>query len=241
VVSPLVGSTGVSVDAPSGVIFSIRGAQHSTDAAATAVLQTGTEQLAAGLVVFGPATILALTIGDGTDAYVVDDTTECFRRIGRAIRTPEGTREYSIDASNARHWPPHMRSYVDDLTAGRDGLRQVDFTMTWCGSLVADAYRVLMRGGVFLSPGDTRPSQSRGTLLLVHEAHPIAMLIEQAGGAATDGHRRILSTEPAHLRACTPLVFGSAEKVARITRYHAASPYDAERAPLFAHRGLFRS
>jgi fructose-1,6-bisphosphatase I len=237
---PLDGSANLAVDAPAGMIFSLRLAPTSGEATAATFLTPGAAQLAAGLVLFGPTTLLALTVGTGTDIYAVDDSMGAFRRIRRDLRTPTSTREYAINTSNARHWSPAIRAYIDDLTTGTKGPRRADFNMRWFGALVADAYRILTRGGIFLYPGDERPSYGKGRLRLLYEAQPIAMLFEQAGGAATDGSRRILDLTAAHLHARTPLVFGSADKVARVTRYNETASHDAEHAPLFGTRGLFR-
>ena len=239
-IAPLDDSANLAVDAPTGMIFAMRPAPPSIDLIEASFLRPGTEQVAAGLVLFGPVTVLMLTVGAGTDVFAVDTESGCFRRTRHALRTPRGTREYAIDASNARHWTANVRAYVDDLTAGCDGLRRADFTMTWFGALVADAHRILIRGGVFLSPGDARPGHGSRLVRLVFEARPIAMLVEQADGSATDGHRRLLPIAATHLGACTTLIFGSADKVARVGRYHTASPYEAERAPLFGQRGLYR-
>jgi fructose-1,6-bisphosphatase I len=222
------------------MIFSIRAAPTGREATADDFLTAGTAQLGAGMVLFGPATVLALTVGDGTDVFVLDDVAGCFRRMHQHVQTPAGTREFAINSSNSRHWSPAMRSYIADLTEGADGRREADFNMRWFGALVADAYRILLRGGVFLYPDDGRAGYSDGRLRLVYEAQPIAMLFEQSGGAATDGSRRILELTAAHLHARTPLVFGSADKVARVARYRELVGNDPERAPLFGSRGLFR-
>ena len=239
-IDPLDGSANLAVDGPVGMIFSIRPAPTEREATAEDFLSAGTTQLGAGIVLFGPATMLALTVGEGTDVYAFDDVAGCFSRIHQRVQTPTGTREFAINSSNSRHWSPAMRSYITDLIEGADGPRQADFNMRWFGALVADAYRILLRGGVFLYPDDGRAGYSCGRLRLVYEAQPIAMLFEQSGGAATDGSRRILELTAGHLHARTPLVFGSADKVARVARYRELVGNDPERAPLFGIRGLFR-
>lgn len=239
-IDPLDGSANLAVDGPVGMIFSIRPTPGGRDATADDFLTAGTAQLGAGMVLFGPATVLALTVGDGTDVFALDELAGCFRRIHQRVQTPAGTREFAINSSNSRHWSAAMRSYVTDLTEGTDGPREADFNMRWFGALVADAYRILLRGGVFLYPDDGRAGYTKGRLRLVYEAQPIAMLFEQSGGAATDGSRRILELTAGHLHARTPLVFGSADKVARVARYRELVGNDPERAPLFGTRGLFR-
>ncbi len=237
-VDPLDGSGNLAIDGPMGLIFSIRPATAA--APERAFLGPGTEQVAAGFVLYGPATLLVLTTGAGTDLYVLRPDDQVFIRSTRGIRVPAGTPEYAVNASNARHWLPGFRAYVADLQAGADGLRGLDFSMRWYGALVIEVVRILVRGGVYLYPADRRPKYRSGSLRLVYEAQPVAMLIEEAGGAATDGHDRILDKSAADLHERTPLVFGSPDKVARVGRYLDESTYDAERAPLFASRGLFR-
>ncbi|MEI8240014.1 MAG: class 1 fructose-bisphosphatase [Actinomycetota bacterium] len=239
-IDPLDGSANLAVDGPVGMIFSIRHAATGREPTADDFLTAGTHQISAGMVLFGPATVLALTVGDGVEVFAVDEPAGCYRRIHHRVRTPTGTREFAINASNSRHWSPAVRSYVTDLTEGTDGRRGADFNMRWFGALVADAYRILLRGGIFLYPADGRTGYSQGRLRMVYEAQPIAMLFEQSGGAATDGTRRILELTAAHLHARTPLVFGSADKVGRTARYRELAGTDPDQAPLFGTRGLFR-
>lgn len=236
-VDPLDGSGNLAINGPVGLIFSIR--PNTGEAPERVFLRPGVEQLAAGFILYGPATILVLTTGSGTDLYVLSPDDGVFVRSTRGIRIPTGTPEYAVNASNARHWLPGFRSYVADLQAGAEGLRGLDFSMRWYGALVIEAMRILIRGGIYLYPADRRPQHRSGSLRLVYEAHPIAMMIEEAGGAATDGRDRILTKSAGDLHEHTPLVFGSVDKVARVGRYLDES-YDAERAPLFATRGLFR-
>lgn len=236
-VDPLDGSGNLAINGPVGLIFSIR--PNTGEAPEGVFLRPGVEQLAAGFVLYGPATILVLTTGSGTDLYVLSPDDEVFVRSRREVRIPTGTPEYAVNGSNARHWLPGFRSYVADLQAGAEGLRGLDFSMRWYGALVVETLRILIRGGIYLYPADRRPKHRSGSLRLLYEAHPIAMMIEQAGGAATDGRDRILSKSAGDLHERTPFIFGSVDKVARLGRYLDES-YDAERAPLFASRGLFR-
>ena len=181
-----------------------------------------------------------MTVGEGTRIFTLDRKRRRFVLTRPAVHIPEGRREYAINASNYRHWNAAVRDYVDDLVAGESGPRGQNFNMRWIASLVAETYRVLVRGGIFLYPRDSRPDYRAGRLRLVYEAFPIAFLVEQAGGAATDGERRILDLVPDGLHSRTPLIFGSADKVARVTRYHEAPPSVVGESPLFAKRGLFR-
>jgi fructose-1,6-bisphosphatase I len=237
-VDPLDGSGNLAINGPIGLIFSIR--PNSGGAPEEVFLRPGNEQVAAGFVLYGPATMLVVTTGAGTDIYVLQPAEQVFVRSTVGIRVPRGTPAYAVNSSNARHWSPEFRSYVADLQAGAEGLRGQDFNMRWYGALVIEALRILIGGGIYLYPADRRPKYRSGWLRLVYEAHPVALLMEQAGGAATDGRERILNKSATNLHQRTPLVFGSADKVARVGRYLDDLSYDAERAPLFAKRGLFR-
>ncbi|HEV8565686.1 MAG TPA: class 1 fructose-bisphosphatase [Actinoplanes sp.] len=228
--------TNLRINAPVGTIFSVL---PVIDAIGGGLLQPGRRQLAAGIILFGPATVLALTLGQGTDAYVLG--ANGFVSARRGLELPPESVEYAVNASNARHWHRGIRSYVADLVSGSSGPLQRDFSMHWLGSLAAEAYGILSRGGIYLYPAESHPSRGRGRMRLVYEANPVAQLCEQAGGAATDGHTPILDLVPATLHQRTPLVFGSRNKVDRVRRYLADAPARHEDSPLFAHRGLFRS
>ncbi len=238
-IDPLDGSSNIETNLAVGTIFSIRPA--GVDAPCSAFASSGEEQLAAGFLLYGPQTALVLTLGAGTRIFVLDRAARTFRALGRTARIPERTAEYAINASNYRFWHDPVRAYVDDLVQGADGPRGTDFNMRWIASLVAEVYRILLRGGIFLYPADQRPGYECGRLRLLYEAHPIAFLVEQAGGAATDGVHRILDLAPATIHQRVPLVFGSADKVARLARYHSWTQPFAERAPLFGRRGLLRA
>lgn len=147
----------------------------------------------------------------------------------------KGSNEFAINASNSRHWPAPIRSYIDDCLAGRVGPHGSDFNMRWVGALVAETHRILMRGGIFLYPQDARPGYERGRLRMLYECAPIALIIERAGGAATDGAYRILDQAPAELHARSPLVFGSVDKVALVATYYELPP--GRTTPAFAKRG----
>ena len=235
---PLDGSSNIDTNMTVGTIFSVVATPSDVRAAFS---QNGTVQLAAGFVVYGPQTSLVLTVGDGVDIFTLDRTDGSFKRIRQNVRIPVDTPEYAINASNHRHWEPPVRAYIDECLAGADGPRSRDFNMRWIGSLVAEAYRILTRGGVFLYPADARTGYSEGRLRLLYEAHPIAFIIEQAGGAASTGRTRILDLAPSSLHQRVPLIMGSTEKVKRIEHLHLNPDIKPEASvPLFAHRGFFR-
>lgn len=236
---PLDGSSNIDTNAPIGSIFSIRSMDAANGSPAAALLQPGTAQLAAGFVIYGPKTCLVLTLGRGTHVFTLDRRAGRFVLTRRDVKIPLARPEYAINASNYRHWDEAIRLYVDDLTAGVDGPRGKDFNMRWVASLVAEAFRIVNRGGIFLYPADRRPGYAQGRLRLLYEAHPLALVMEQAGGAASDGFGRILELAPRDLHQRTPLIFGSADKVERVTRYHAVPPSTSERSPLFGRRGFF--
>lgn len=236
---PLDGSSNIASNVAIGTIFSVLPAVDGTrEDPDSAFLQKGSAQKAAGYVIYGPHCALVLSVGKGTQVYTLDRTTGRFLLTAACASVPARTREYAINGSNARHWSEGIRSYVADCVAGRDGPREQDFNTRWIASLVAEAHRILVRGGVFLYPADARKGYAQGRLRLVYEASPIAWLVEQAGGSAMDGHRRILDVEPGTLHQRTPLVFGSREEVERIARYKTHQAI-GERSPLFNMRGLF--
>lgn len=233
---PLDGSSNIDANLSIGTIFSIlpaRGAENPFTGA-------GRSQVAAGFVVYGPQTTMALTLGTGVDIFTLDRRDETWRLTARQVRIPAGTAEYAINASNYRHWEEPVRIYIDDCLNGAEGPRAKNFNMRWLGSLVAEAYRILNRGGVFLYPGDSRPAYREGRLRLLYEAHPIAFVMEQAGGLASTGRTRILDLAASDIHQRTPLIFGAAEKVLHIERLYAAPDGRADASPLFGRRGLFR-
>ena len=205
---PLDGSSNIGVNVSVGTIFSILPADGGA-------LQPGRNQLAAGFFVYGPQTTLLLTVGDGTASFRMADDGG-FLLIDDAVRVPASAREFAINASNSRHWPAPITRYVDGCLAGADGSRGKDFNMRWVASLVAETWRIISRGGVFLYPADARNGYESGRLRLVYEAAPVAMLVEQAGGRATDGSVPILEITPGGLHQRVPLVFGAAEEVAEV-------------------------
>jgi fructose-1,6-bisphosphatase I len=236
---PIDGSSNIDTNAPIGTIFSIL---PMLDGDATdSLLQTGRAQLAAGFIVYGPRTVLALTWGEGTFLYCLDPGTGAFVQTHAKVALPIEAQEYAINASNARHWTPSIRAYVNHLVSGSTGPRDRDFNMRWIASLVAETYRILLRGGIYLYPADQREGYGAGRIRLVYEANPIAFLCEQAGGEATNGITAIMDMEPTSLHQRVPFIFGSTSKVARVRRYLLDPPANQEESPLFSQRGLFRT
>jgi len=217
-IDPLDGSSNIDIDAPVGAIFSVLEAASTPEAS---FLRPGTDQLAAGYVVFGPMTALMLTTGRGVDLFVLDRAEGAFRRARAGVRVPVEAREFAINASNRRHWTRGLQDWFDACLAGRDGPLGADHNTRWIASLVAEAFRIFTRGGIYLYPADARRGYEAGRLRLLYEAAPIAFLTEQAGGRASDGLARILDRVPARLHERTPFVFGSAAMVEAVERYGA--------------------
>ena len=240
-IDPLDGSSNIDTNVSIGTIFSLLPAGAPDMDPAAPFLQSGNRQLAAGFFVYGPQLALILTLGRGTRGFVFSPRLGTFVQVYESLTIPQRTQEFAINASNYRHWDEAVRLYVDDCLKGEEGPRGKNFNMRWIASLVAEAYRILVRGGVFLYPGDGRAGYVSGRLRLVYEANPIAMIVEQAGGAATDTVCRILDIVPTGLHQRVPLVFGSAREVERVGRYHTEPSTIAERSPLFGNRGLFRA
>lgn len=234
-IDPLDGSSNIDTNVSIGTIFGIYAAAGSPEAS---FLRPGRDLLAAGYAVYGPQCCLMVTFGDGVHKFVLDPALREFVSLGKIGPVPPESSEYAINASNYRHWSPAIRSYIDDRVAGADGPTGRDFNMRWIASLVAETHRILTRGGIFLYPGDGRKGYENGRLRLVYECAPIAMLVTQAGGSATNGVTPILDIVPDRLHARVPLVFGSSNKVARVATYHSTPA--TETSALFSQRGLFR-
>ena len=218
---PLDGSSNIDVNVSIGTIFSVLRLPDGVDAPSTKdFLQAGAKQVAAGYAVYGPSSILVLTVGDGVAAFALDRATFSWTLVQDGLRIPTTTKEYAINASNQRHWYEPVTRYVDELLAGRTGPRGKDYNMRWVASMVADVHRILTRGGIFMYPADKRDPDKPGKLRLMYEANPMAMLVEQAGGAATDGRQRILDIQPTQLHQRVAVFLGSQEEVDRVTRYH---------------------
>jgi fructose-1,6-bisphosphatase I len=188
------------------------------DPSEKAFLQPGSSQVAAGFAVYGPTTVFVLTVGDGVYGFTLDRETYTFVLTHDNIRIPEDTQEFAINASNARRWEAPVKRYIDECLAGRDGPRGKDFNMRWVASMVADVFRVLSRGGIFMYPRDAKNKDGR--LRLMYEANPMSFIIEQAGGAATDGTTRILDLQPKGLHQRCAVILGSKNEVERVTSYH---------------------
>lgn len=235
---PLDGSANIEQASMMGALFSILPAGPGGEAS---FLVPGDRQLAAGVVVYGSFTALVLTLGDTVDLFALDPRSGRFVLHKAAVRVPPARREYAINASNARHWPLPIKAYIEECQAGATGPRGVDYNMRWVACVVADLYRILVRGGIFLYPGDARKGYEHGRLRLLYEAFPIALIMDRAGGLATDGYHPILELTPKDLHERTPLIFGSKDKVDRVIELHHANIPPAGQRPLFGQRGLFKS
>ncbi len=222
---PLDGSSNIDVNVSIGTIFSVlRKIGHARGVSEDDFLQPGKQQAAAGYCVYGPQTTLVLTVGNGVAMFTLDRETGSWVLTQDDLRIPEDTREFAIHMSTMRHWAPPVTRYIGDCLAGRDGPRGKDFNMRWVGSMVADVHRILSRGGVFLYPWDGREPDKPGKLRLMYEANPMAFLVEQAGGTASDGTQRILDIVPAKLHQRVAVVLGSKNEVEKATQYHAEAP-----------------
>jgi fructose-1,6-bisphosphatase I len=218
---PLDGSSNIDVNVSIGTIFSVLRLPEGVDEPTEEhFLQPGTKQLAAGYAVYGPSTLLVLTVGDGVAKFTLDRETGSWTMTGNHLRIPEDTKEFAINASNMRHWEPPVKRYVDEMLAGKTGVRGKDFNMRWVASMVADVHRIITRGGVFMYPRDAREPGKPGKLRLMYEANPMSFLIEQAGGAATNGLQRMLDVQPRELHERVAVFLGSKNEVERVTRYH---------------------
>jgi fructose-1,6-bisphosphatase I len=223
VYDPIDGSSNIDVNGVVGTIFSVLKAPESVegrDVTEADFLQPGTQQVAAGYAIYGPQTLLVLTVGTGVHAFSLDREMGSWVQTTEHMTIPPTTREFAINMAYVRHWTPPIRRYIDELLAGKEGPRGEDFNMRWMASMVGDVHRVLTRGGIFMYPTDTRPNMQNGKLRLMYEANPIAFLIEQAGGMATDGTGRIMEIQPVGLHQRVGVVLGSAEEVARVADYH---------------------
>ena len=228
---PLDGSSNIDVNVSIGTIFSVLQAPSGAsgrEIQESDFLQPGTRQVAAGYAVYGPQTMLVLTIGNGVVGFTLDRETGAWRLTQDDIRIPEQTREFSINMSNMRHWEMPVRRYIHECLAGKEGPLEKDYNMRWIASMVADVHRILSRGGIFMYPRDQRPSAKSGKLRLMYEANPMSMIVEQAGGLAVDGEQRILDIQPTALHQRVGVVLGSREEVERVQQYHLQQPQQAE-------------
>ncbi|HCC62577.1 MAG: class 1 fructose-bisphosphatase [Gammaproteobacteria bacterium] len=227
VFDPLDGSSNIDVNVSVGTIFSVLRCPGEcftqNDALGEeAFLQPGTKQVAAGYAIYGPQTMLMLTLGNGVMGFTLDRELGSFVLTHENIRVPESTAEFAINMSNQRHWEEPVQRYVGELLAGNEGPLNKNYNMRWIASMVADVHRILTRGGMFMYPKDSREPGKAGKLRLMYEANPMSFIIEQAGGAATTGTQRILDVQPESLHQRVPVFLGSKEEVERVTAYHKA-------------------
>ena len=238
---PLDGSSNIDVNVAVGSIFSVlRCPEGVSEPSESDFLQPGSAQLCAGYAIYGPSTMIVLTIGRGVHGFTLDREIGEFLLTHPDLRIPEDTAEFAINASNSRHWEPAVKRYINECLAGGNGPRGRDFNMRWIASLVAETHRILMRGGVFMYPRDRRDPSKPGRLRLLYEANPIGFIVEQAGGRASTGETPILEVVPQSLHQRIGFVFGARNEVERIERYHRDHNEFEFEAPLFGTRDLFR-
>jgi fructose-1,6-bisphosphatase I / sedoheptulose-1,7-bisphosphatase len=239
---PLDGSSNIDVNVAIGSIFSILRADATEDVdPAKTFLQPGCRQVCAGYAIYGPATMLVLTFGAGVHGFTLEPRLGMFFLTHPSLTISPSASEFAINVSNCRFWEAPVKRYIDECLAGKAGPRGKDFNMRWIASLVSEAHRILMRGGVFLYPRDRRDPAKPGRLRLLYEANPLSFIVEQAGGRSISGSERILDITPSELHQRIGLIFGAAEEVDRIAAYHRERHLPQEDAPLFASRGLFRT
>ena len=246
VFDPLDGSSNIDVNVSVGSIFSILRAPQDVidsgrDVCEADFLQPGAAQVAAGYALYGPTTMLVLSVGNGVAGFTLNPNLGEFVLTQKNIEVPADTQEFAINSSNSRFWEPPVKRYVDECLAGKTGPRGKDFNMRWIASMVAEAHRILMRGGVFLYPRDTKDPNKPGRLRLLYEANPIGFVMEQAGGRCSTGRQPMLGVRPTSVHQRIGLIFGSRNEVERIERYHAEPGPSEAPPPLFTVRGLFRA
>ncbi len=217
---PLDGSSNIDLNLTVGSIFSILRCREGVEPETADFLQKGSEQVCAGFVLYGPSTIMVLTTGLGVNGFTLDQEVGEFYLTHPNIRIPADCSEFAINMSNQRFWEPAVKRYVDECVQGKDGSRGKDFNMRWIASLVAEVYRILMRGGVFMYPYDYKDASKPGRLRLMYEANPMAFIVEQAGGACSTGRERIMDVKPEGIHQRVPLILGSKNEVERIVTYH---------------------
>ena len=245
VFDPLDGSSNIEVNVSVGSIFSILRApaevvESGRDVTEADFLQPGATQVAAGYALYGPVTMLMLTVGNGVVGFTLDPNLGEFKLTHPNVTVPADTHEFAINSSNSRFWEPPIKRYVDECLAGKTGPRGKDFNTRWIASMVAEAHRILMRGGVFMYPRDSKDPAKPGRLRLLYEANPIGFIMEQAGGRASTGRQNVLGVKPSELHQRIGLVFGSRNEVERIERYHHEPATRDAGNPLFSERSLFR-
>jgi fructose-1,6-bisphosphatase len=244
VFDPLDGSSNLDVNMTVGTIFSVlRAPEGVTDPRVEDFLQPGTQQVCAGYALYGPAAMIVLTLGTGVHGFTLDPEIGAYILTHPSLRIDPDAQEFAVNTSNQRFWEPPVKRYVEECIEGKTGVRGKDFNMRWIASMVAEVHRILMRGGLFMYPKDTKDPAKPGRLRLLYEANPMAMLIEQAGGAASTGRGRILEVQPTALHQRVPVILGSKNEVERLARYHAEFDRGEDQpfsSPLFNTRSLYR-
>jgi len=241
---PLDGSSNIDVNMPVGTIFSVLHCPEDVDCPSVEhFLQPGTKQVAAGFAIYGPTTMMVITLGAGVHGFTLDPEIGAFTLTHPDMKIPAETREFAVNVSNERFWEPPVRRYVEECIEGAAGPRGADFNMRWIASMVAEVYRILIRGGLFMYPRDTKDPRRQGRLRLMYEANPMAMIVEQAGGAASTGRERILDLQPTAIHQRVPVILGSVNEVKRLGAYHDEHDRGIDptfKTPLFNVRSLFR-
>ncbi len=241
----LEGASNIDVNVTVGTIFGILRAPEGTEHPTIAdFLQPGTQQVAAGYALYGPTSMLVITIGSGVHGFTLDREIGAYTLTHPAMRIPDDTTDVAVDASNERFWERPVQHYVQECVAGKAGTRNADFNLRWVDSPVLEVNRILIRGGLFIDPRNTTDDSRRGRMRLLYEANPMAMIIEAAGGAASTGRARIRDIVPGSLHERIPAIFGSRNEVDRLVRLHAEHDRGEELTfenPLFKRRSLFRT
>ncbi len=243
VFDPLDGSSNIDVNVSVGSIFSVLRAPEGRSPELSDYLQPGRQQLAAGYALYGPSTMLVLTVGRGTHGFTLDREVGNFILTHPNIQIPADTNEFAINTSNERFWEPPVQRYVAECKAGKTDVRGRDFNMRWIASMVAEVHRILMRGGIFMYPRDMKDPSKPGRLRLMYEANPMGMVVEQAAGIATTGRQRILDVVPEQIHQRIGVILGSRNEVERLERYHQEYDAGTDKAyssPLFKERSLFQ-
>jgi len=239
------GSSNIDINMPVGTIFSVlRCPGDVAEPSAADFLQPGTAQVAAGYAIYGPTAMIVLTVGDGVHGFTLDREIGAFMLTHPGMAIPPDSREFAVNVSNERFWEPPVRRYVEECLEGAEGPRGADFNMRWIASMVAEIHRILIRGGLFMYPRDTKDPAKPGRLRLMYEANPMAMIVEQAGGGASTGRGRLLDIQPGSIHQRVPVILGSRHEVERLERYHGEYDRGEDQpfaAPLFNARSLFRT
>ncbi len=241
---PLDGSSNIDGNVSVGSIFSILRAPTEGEPQTADYLQPGSKQVAAGYALYGPATLLVITVGNGTHGFTLDREIGNFILTHRDIKIPADTSEFAINTSNERFWEPPVTRYIDECKAGKTGPRERDFNMRWIASMVAEVHRILIRGGIFMYPRDNKDPNKPGRLRLMYEANPMSMIVEQAGGLSSTGRERIMDVVPTQIHQRIPVILGSRNEVERVVHYHQQFDSGTDKtykSPLFNERGLYRS